>query len=81
MNFVGTLSDCYTACMSPDASAHRPRQPNEMKEVAEEPPDTKTGVGWATECWTEIAAGLGQHRTINDQKTDAAEGRRWELWA
>ena len=21
-----------------------------MKEVAEEPPDTKTGVGWATEC-------------------------------
>ena len=71
---------------------HRPCQPNELKEVTEKPPDTKTGDEWATESCTEMAVSTEQPEeketwsTLNhqgkcnsiDQKTNAAEGRLWE---
>ena len=71
---------------------HRPCQPNKLKEVTEESPDTKTGFEWATESWTRMAGTAQQPEekktgpasnyqgkcNSTDQKTDAAEVRLWE---
>ena len=65
------------------------------RRLTEEPLDTKTGVGWATESWKKMAGTTQQPEekepgsasnyqgkcNSTDQKTDAAKGRLWEPWA